>query len=593
MFFSLRSRLMAVFSILLILPFAALAYILSEEATKTIKASIESSTAQTIEQFASHVVTLLTQVEDTGNQVVSSRTTQEWLTVHLNPDNTIQERVLTKQRLREYFSSYAVNNSNGISISAFAEDAGGLWTQDRTYKNSEWFTAFMTEGKRWTTAHKDIDQSDEFMRARSINSFLFPLVQLQSLKNVGFIKVNYPTTLLRNAIEKIRVGKTGKVILLTSEGNSVLDQNISEHGDILRSGLEQIDKRFEEETSGIFPIEDKGSTNLLFFRKLPAQNWTIVGTVPEGELYEKITHIRQTMLLVTALLLILAMLTAFWLSAGITKPLSVMGKAMKHVQRGEFNQALHVMPKVREGHSEVGYVTGVFEQMTHRLRYLIETEFETNLRRKNAEYKALLLQINPHFYNNTLEIISGLAAMKREDLVMDATEALGKMMRYSLNMNSDLVRVAEEMSYIRDYLFILHLRHEERLQVVIEEDPAADDVMIAKFIIQPLVENAVKYSLEKAGVAQVTLRTLVQDERLLICVKDNGIGMSSELVQDLQAEIKTGDSVAILSSEGQSIGLRNVLSRCRLNYGEQFHLGLQSGLGEGTELTLYLPLLRS
>lgn len=584
---------MAVFSILLILPFAALAYILSEEATKTIKASIESSTAQTIEQFASHVVTLLTQVEDTGNQVVSSRTTQEWLTVHLNPDNTIQERVLTKQRLREYFSSYAVNNSNGISISAFAEDAGGLWTQDRTYKNSEWFTAFMTEGKRWTTAHKDIDQSDEFMRARSINSFLFPLVQLQSLKNVGFIKVNYPTTLLRNAIEKIRVGKTGKVILLTSEGNSVLDQNIAEHRDILRSGLEQIDKRFEEEISGIFPIEDKGSTNLLFFRKLPAQNWTIVGTVPEGELYEKITHIRQTMLLVTALLLILAMLTAFWLSAGITKPLSVMGKAMKHVQRGEFNQALHVMPKVREGHSEVGYVTGVFEQMTHRLRYLIETEFETNLRRKNAEYKALLLQINPHFYNNTLEIISGLAAMKREDLVMDATEALGKMMRYSLNLNSDLVRVAEEMSYIRDYLFILHLRHEERLQVVIEEDPAADDVMIAKFIIQPLVENAVKYSLEKAGVAQVTLRTQVQDEKLLICVKDNGIGMSPELVQDLLAEIKTGDSVAILSSEGQSIGLRNVLSRCRLNYGEQFHLGLQSRLGEGTELTLYLPLLRS
>lgn len=584
---------MAVFSILLILPFAALAYILSEEATKTIKASIESSTAQTIEQFASHVVTLLTQVEDTGNQVVSSRTTQEWLTVHLNPDNTIQERVLTKQRLREYFSSYAVNNSNGISISAFAEDAGGLWTQDRTYKNSEWFTAFMTDNKRWTTTHKDMDQSDEFMRARSINSFLFPLVQLQSLKNVGFIKVNYPTTLLRNAIEKIRVGKTGKVILLTSEGNSVLDQNMSEHRDILRSGLEQIDKRFEEETSGIFPIEDKGSTNLLFFRKLPAQNWTIVGTVPEGELYEKITHIRQTMLLVTGLLLIVAMLTAFWLSAGITKPLSVMGKAMKHVQRGEFNQALHVMPKVREGHSEVGYVTGVFEQMTHRLRYLIETEFETNLRRKNAEYKALLLQINPHFYNNTLEIISGLAAMKREDLVMDATEALGKMMRYSLNLNSDLVRVAEEMSYIRDYLFILHLRHEERLQVVIEEDPAADDVMIAKFIIQPLVENAVKYSLEKAGVAQVTLRTLVQNERLLICVKDNGIGMTPELVQGLLAEIKTGDSVAILSSEGQSIGLRNVLSRCRLNYGEQFHLGLQSRLGEGTELTLYLPLLRS
>ena len=297
--------------------------------------------------------------------------------------------------------------------------------------------------------------------------------------------------------------------------------------------------------------------------------------------------------MVVGCLLFVAILVAFWLSAGITKPLSVMGRAMKHVERGEFHQAIQVMPKVGEGHSEVNYVTAVFKQMTHRLRYLIETEFETNLRRKNAEYKALLLQINPHFYNNTLEIISGLAAMKREDLVMDATEALGKMMRYSLNLGSDLVRVAEEMAYIRDYLFILHLRHEERLQVVTEEDPAAADFLIAKFIIQPLVENAVKYSLEKDGVARITLRTKLQVNKLLISVKDNGIGMSPYLVQNLLEELKSGDSVAILSTEGQSIGLRNVLSRCRLNYGEQFQLELHAKLGEGTELNLILPLIRS
>lgn len=584
---------MAVFSILLIIPFAALAYILSEEAAKTIKASTQSSTAQTMEQFASHVATLLMQVEDTGNQVVSSRITQAWLNEHLNPDHTIQERVLAKMRLREYFSSYGVNNASGISISAFTDDAGGIWTQDKTYTNSEWFKAFMSAGRRWTTAHKDMDQPDEFMKARSVNAYLFPLVQLQSLRNAGFIKVNYPTTLLRSAIEKIRVGQTGKVILLTQEGIPVLAQNIAEHHDLLKRGLAQIGTQYQVETSGIFPIEDEEGTNLLFFRKLPAQNWIIVGTVPEGELYEKITQIRQTIAVASVILLLLAMLAAFWLSAGITKPLSSMGRAMKFVQRGEFNQALHVMPQVREGHSEVDYVTGVFEQMTHRLRYLIETEFETNLRRKNAEYKALLLQINPHFYNNTLEIISGLAAMKREDLVMDATEALGKMMRYSLNLNSDLVKVAEEMAYMRDYLFILLLRHEQRLQVVIDEDPVAKDFMIAKFIIQPLVENAVKYSLEKEGVAQVTLAAYVDGDELLIRVKDNGIGMSPELVQDLQTELDAGDSVAILSTEGQSIGLRNVLSRCRLHYGEQFHLGLHSQLGEGTELILYLPLLRS
>ncbi|UUZ97340.1 histidine kinase [Paenibacillus sp. P25] len=231
--------------------------------------------------------------------------------------------------------------------------------------------------------------------------------------------------------------------------------------------------------------------------------------------------------------------------------------------------------------------------MTHRLRHLIETEFETNLRRRNAEYKALLLQINPHFYNNTLEIISGLAAMKREDLVMDATEALAQMMRYSLNLNSDLVRVSEEMDYIRDYLFILRLRHEDRLSVTVEEDAEARGLTIAKFILQPLVENAVKYSLEKEGTAWIGIAARIRDGRLLLSVRDNGIGMDPVLVRDLLDGSRKGDSASVLSSEGQSIGLRNVLSRCRLMYGERFDLDIHSRLGEGTTIELYLPVVRS
>jgi two-component system sensor histidine kinase YesM len=167
------------------------------------------------------------------------------------------------------------------------------------------------------------------------------------------------------------------------------------------------------------------------------------------------------------------------------------------------------------------------------------------------------------------------------------------MMRYSLNLNSDLVRLSEEMDYIRDYLFILHLRHEERLSITVEEDPETGELAIAKFILQPLVENAVKYSLEKEGVARVSIIAEIQDNRLQLIVRDNGIGMKPELVSDLLDEIRKGDSAAILSSEGQSIGLRNVLSRCRLMYGEKFELSIHSELGEGTAITLLLPIVRS
>lgn len=592
MLFSLRSRLMAVFSVLLILPFAALAVILSGAATKIIKHSIESSNLQTIEQFASHAGTLLTQIEDTGKQILSSTATQEWLAVQLNAESTVEERVRAKQKLRNAFSSHSINNSNGISISAFLDREGGVWAQDKSYLAAEWYAEFQRDGKRWTRAHKDPDQPDAIMNSRFVNSFLFPLVQLQSLNRVGLIKVNYPTALLRTAIDKIRFGDTGQAYLLSAGGGSVLNQDIAADAEVLAEGLNRIGDPASGAPSGMFPVKRGGKDYLLFYRKLPVQNWVIIGTVPEAEIYRKITDIRHLMLVVTVVLIFLAILSAYALSAGITRPLSVMARAMKHVKNGEFGQALEVMPKVRKGHSELNYVSDVFEEMTRRLRYLIETEFETNLRRKNAEYKALLLQINPHFYYNTLEIISGLAARKREDLVMDATEALGKMMRYSLNLNSDLVRVEEEIKYLRDYLFILQLRHEERIEITIEEDPQSRELMIPKFILQPLLENAVKYSLEQDGPARVLLRTSLEGERLLLAVKDNGIGMDGELIKNVLDEVQT-NSASILHSGGHSIGLRNVLSRCCLHYGERFRVEIRSEVGAGTEIIMSLPQARS
>ncbi|WP_284645739.1 cache domain-containing sensor histidine kinase [Paenibacillus silviterrae] len=592
MFYSLRSRLMTAFSILMIIPFAAMAFFLSEQSSRLIQASVESSALQTIEQFASHVNTLLTQVEDIGNQAMSSRVTQEWAATLLQQGQAVQEQIMSKQRMREHLSSYTINNSNGITLSAFAKEGGGIWTQDRTYLNSAWYKDYTSDGRRWTSAHKEPDQADDLLRSRHVNSLIVPMVHLQNLRNVGVLKVNYPTSLLRNAIDKIHFGKTGEVFLLTNNGERILNQDLSVKQDLLRIGIVEAKLRYPRQASGVFPIEHQGITYSIFFRQLAGQNWTLIGTVPQEELYAQIHQTRQMIVLVSALLLLLALAVAYRLSYGITRPLSRMALAMKHVKRGEFATALGLMQDLPVKGSEVGYVAGVFDQMTQRLKYLIETEYEMNLRRRNAEYKALLLQINPHFYNNTLEIISGLAATKREELVMDATEALGKMMRYSLNLNSDLVQVGEEMDYIRDYLFILQLRHGERLRMEVQEDQESRRLLITKFILQPLVENAVKYSLEKDGPAEVCIRSSIVDDHLYLSVRDNGIGMSEEQIRLLQEEGSKDDFIAILNNEGYSIGLRNVLSRCRLNYGPEFEFILHSAEGQGTEIILQLPLIR-
>lgn len=593
MLFSLRSRLMFAFSLLLIIPFTALVFLFSEQSSQVIRASIETSTSQTIEQFGSHLTTFLQQVEEVGNQVMSNSVTQAWLSTGMNPDSSNAELLVTKQRQVDYISSYSINNSNGISIGIFSDFAGGIWTQDRTYVDQLWYKQFVLEDERWTSAHYDFDQADELMKTRLVNSYVMPLVQLQSFTRIGIVKINYPTATLHDALDKIRFGETGRAFLLKSDGSSVLDQQATgEELSIIENGLKEIKERKEEKIDGFFSVRHSGETFLLFYRYFPNQDWYVIGAVPEKELFVKINNIRRTLLLVSAALVGVAMLVALWLSYGISRPLTTMARAMKLVERGEFSGALEMMPKVRTGHSEVGYVTRIFESMTNRLRYLIETEFETNLRRKNAEYKALLLQINPHFFNNTLEIIGGLAAMKRNDMVIDATEALGQMMRYSLNLNSDLVNVKEELNYIRDYLFILKLRYEDRLEVIIDEDERTKELLIAKFLLQPIVENAVKYSLEKGGIAKISISVRLLEEQLTLKVTDNGIGMKQSFVNDLMTELKSNASVDILNSEGQSIGLRNVLSRCRLYYGEKISVEIESRLGEGTEIVLRIPAVK-
>jgi two-component system sensor histidine kinase YesM len=244
------------------------------------------------------------------------------------------------------------------------------------------------------------------------------------------------------------------------------------------------------------------------------------------------------------------------------------------------------MPTIKSYNDEVGYAIKVFDHTIDKLNFLIRTEYEANIRRKDAEYKALLLQINPHFLNNTLEIIGGLAAQGKNKEVMNVSIYLGRMMRYSLNTQSDVVRLGEEIAYIRNFTDILKLRYEDAICIEIEEDQESQSLPIIKFIIQPLVENAVKYSFIKKQFAELKIKTEKSGDAIFIIVEDNGIGMSEDVISDLLDTEINNESSNVLESKGSSIGLKNVLGRLMLYYGKNFSYDIQSEKDKGTRITL-------
>ncbi|CAH0120667.1 hypothetical protein PAE9249_03188 [Paenibacillus sp. CECT 9249] len=590
MFHSLRARLIIMFSVLLMIPLVAIIGIVINVSTDVIGKLIRVSTSQTMNQYAEYVNSLTGRAEEVAEQVLASETAQDWIVLQQERKRASQTEFASNMKMQQYLSAISSNHSQIESVAVFFEDWYGIWSFNDEYTQKDWYVAYQQDRVRWTPSHYDRDQPSISMRTLPINSYIHPLTQLDTLTNVGLIKVNIATEQIQRPLDQIRLGDTGRVYLLQSDGKPVLGQDLAQHLPVLQSGLGEIETAHMAKGGDTVRIVDgKGEPYLLFYRKLDAAGWILAGVVSEGELFGRIAGIRRLALLCGGVSFLAAVLAAYWLSAGIAKPLSRLASSMRWVEKGDLAKAENRMPGVTSRYREVDFVISMFGRMLARLREYIELEVELTIRRRDAEYKALLLQMNPHFLYNTLEAIGSLAVQGRDRDVLKVTESLGLMLRYSLKLDSEFVPLQEELKYVRYYAAILTQVYGERIHMSVRDETGAAQARVLKFILQPLVENAVKYSMDYTEKVEIALTVRPEDGGLSIAVSDNGPGMSRELALQLMNMPAADRGQDILNSEGRKIGLRNVIARCRLCYGDGFRLQIESEPGAGTTIRLKLP----
>ncbi|QIZ06652.1 histidine kinase [Priestia megaterium] len=581
MFFSLRNRLFIIFTCLLTIPLIILSMIIPSWFTSIIEDQTQELTIEAMDQYSLYIDSITTQAEDLGKQVLVNQTTQQWLKLEKKDANIPKEQsLLQKNQLKMMLSSMMVNNSNGMSISVVLNNGEGAWGNNPNLHNLDWFKDFRINEQRFVKSH-----IDPYMPGQgNSNSYILPLVDLNTVVSYGIIKVNFPTTLLETALEKITIGKNGHAYLLDAKGANVLEGKINTPTKVLKNSLTKI--KNSQKQKGLLEADYHGEKYFVFFQKLSVGDWILVSEVTKSDLFSKVNILQRNLLITSAIVFLITIFASFMLSSNIVSPLGKLVKAMKFIEHGDFLGAKRFMPTIKSSNDEVGYVIKVFDHTVDQLKNLIETEYEANIRRKDAEYKALLLQINPHFLNNTLEIIGGLAVQGKNKEVMNVSIYLGRMMRYSLNTQNDVVRLGEEISYIRSYTDILKVRYEDALTIDIVEDPETRDLPIIKFILQPLVENAVKYSFIEKTTAEIFIITKKANNQIKIVLEDKGIGMSEEVISDLVSEETKNETISVLASKGNSIGLKNVLGRLKLYYGERFSYQIESEKNVGTRITL-------
>ncbi|MEH7249016.1 histidine kinase [Neobacillus niacini] len=586
MLFSIRNRLLLIFTCLLTVPFVILSIIIPSFFTSEIREQTQELTIEMMDQFSLYVDSITTQAEDLGKQVLVNQTTQEWLRLNRQGANK-EELDSAMNQLKQELSSIMINNSNAMSISVLLDNGTGTWGENSSIHETEWYQDYIQYNQSYAKSHLDPFQQSLEMQVKKINSYILPLIDTNTMISAGVIKVNFPSALLEASLNKISKGQNEHTYLLNQHGENILSGKIKTPNSVLQQSLRQINSSNEQE--GLIEAAYQKEKYLVFFQKLPVGDWILISEVTESELFARANHLQRNLLLTSGFLFIITIVASFIMSNNITSPLGKLAKAMGFIERGDFSGAKRFIQDIKSQNNEAGYLINVTEHTIEKLQNLIETEYEANLRRKDAEYKALLLQINPHFLNNTLEIIGSLALQEKNKEVMNVSVYLGKMLRYSLNTNSKIVSLGEEVNYIKSYTNILKLRYEDMITIQIDAAPETETLPVIKFILQPLVENAVKYSFSEKTFADIFIKTEKVGNQICISVEDKGIGMSEEMISNL---LRTDETMSVLESKGNSIGLRNVIGRLKLTYGNDFSYRIESTKNEGTKITLLIDMKR-
>ncbi|MEW5898785.1 MAG: sensor histidine kinase, partial [Bacillota bacterium] len=198
-----------------------------------------------------------------------------------------------------------------------------------------------------------------------------------------------------------------------------------------------------------------------------------------------------------------------------------------------------------------------------------------------AELKALQAQVNPHFLFNALNTITSLVRT-RPETARELLIKLSNFFRHNLQKANQFVTLEEELAHVGSYLAIEQARFGHKLRVVTNIEPATRFCPVPSFILQPLVENAVKHGLQpKEEGGQVEIEAAIHSGKLVIVIRDDGVGIPPE---EQQAVFISG------YGRGSGIGLSNVNERLKNLYGTAYALDLTSRPGGGTTVTIRVPL---
>ncbi|HHW47282.1 MAG TPA: sensor histidine kinase [Clostridiaceae bacterium] len=407
----------------------------------------------------------------------------------------------------------------------------------------------------------------------------------------AFVLVDVGINIFRDIFKQYRNELNGNVIFLDKDSNVYFDLRETMIGKSFVSST-GIDIDFNTVVNGENVHREKvllnGENHYLYILNSKLIEGKVLYLISENDLLRGIGRIKADLIFVMVVSIIAVILSFTAISRLFANRVRKMAQSIELIGEGKLDTRVEV-----KGDDELAQLAASFNKMCVRLKEFIDRVYITELknreleiREKNAEMKALQMQINPHFLFNTLEAIKINILLGETAEAAEMIRILAGIFRWNVKSGESIVTLEEELIYSMSYLDLQKIRLKDRLETIYEISEKVKNVKVIKLILQPIIENAVAHGIEcKEKGGQIVIKASKEDDLVVIHVIDNGPGMSAEKLESIRSEIYSDDEPV----GSYKIGLRNVNERIKIYFGSQYGIKINSFPGEGTDVSITLP----
>lgn len=344
---------------------------------------------------------------------------------------------------------------------------------------------------------------------------------------------------------------------------------------------EQLDK------AGILFRQGKNGQSSCVYKRLSAYHATLdyIIALDDSAIYAETVTIRYLFALLAAFIIPLVYLIYQFLHKRVNKPVKELIRVFDVVRTGEYGAQLQDMADSEEFY----HMEESFNYMSAQLKEQFDRIYREEIALRDARIMALQSQINPHFLNNTLEIINWEARLNGNLRVSQMIESLSTMLEATMNRKADPYNtVAEEMVYVDAYLYIISQRYGEKFVCRKEIDESLLGCKIPRLIVQPIAENAVEHGMSAARAGELIIR-LYKKRADLLCIEiENDRPLKSEDEEKIRKLLQEAPDPQ--KERRVSLGIRNVDQRLKMMYGEECGLFISNNKKSHTVSTILVKI---